>query len=100
MTREQTIKAGIDYGKRYESRQTLDIGTERMLSFICDAKWRIESVWHDAEEQPENGRLLLCQSSIYPTNIAGPNNDDFRDTAKEYNVTRWAYIDDLLPEDE
>lgn len=29
--------------------------------FLDGARWRIDSVWHDTTQQPQDGKLLLCQ---------------------------------------
>nr|DAN26497.1 MAG TPA: hypothetical protein [Caudoviricetes sp.] len=71
-----------------------------MDGFKDGAKWRISSVWHDISEIPEYGRMLLCVSMSYQPLICGPDNGDFMDTARYFDITSWAYIDDLIPEKE
>lgn len=60
--------------------------------FTKGALWRIESVWHEKYEEPEDvSRLLLIEL----------NNGEFiLGYEFEYKETvRWAYLDDLMPED-
>lgn len=68
-------------------------------AFKAGAEWRINSVWHDASEEPEQGRAILCIGvNVYGTFIAGPNNEDFNSIVKDFGVLRWANIEDLLPD--
>ena len=66
------------------------------------AKWRISSVWHDGEKKPKRGAevLIMLDNNIilkakfegwgysYCTNIEFDNVPE---------ITRWAYVEDLLP---
>ena len=69
--------------------------------FIAGAQWRINSVWHDAQEEPCNGKILIVETKNYGIFIAGPNIDtkDYECLKKEFDINRWAYIEDLLPAD-
>lgn len=69
--------------------------------FMAGAQWRINSVWHSADEEPETGRLILvrkrishCQES-YQLKLkeALPY---WENTARF--VGEWAYLRDLLPD--
>ena len=58
--------------------------------FVYGAHWRINSVWHDASEEPRIGEHIIAidesgfiAEECYYGRMYG---------------TRWAYIDDLLPE--
>lgn len=67
--------------------------------FIEGAQWRINSVWHDASEKPEKGRYILVDKeyriqAVWKQNIE----DDWLNDVNYFGVTRWAYVDDLLPE--
>ncbi len=67
--------------------------------FKAGAQWRINSVWHDAQEEPCNGKILIVETKNYGIFIAGPNIDtkDYECLKKEFDINRWAYIEDLLP---
>lgn len=65
--------------------------------FLDGARWRIDSVWHDTTQQPQDGKLLLCQGD-YGIFIGGPDNKDFSRTIETFHITQWAYIADLLPD--
>lgn len=49
------------------------------------------SVWHDASERAENGRLYLYRTNQNIVDINRSEGKDFPDYCE-----RWAYIDDLL----
>lgn len=67
-------------------------------SFIAGAAWRINSVWHRADERPEDNRAVLAiGEDDYPV-IAGPNNEEWEGSAEHFGFTAWAYMDDLLPD--
>ena len=68
-------------------------------------KWRINSVWHDAIDKPERNRDFLYESARgwfginNTTKMAREVYPEKWDRFVEgYDVIRWVYIDDLLPE--
>ena len=73
--------------------------------FKDGARWRINSVWHDASEKPERNRDFLYESARgwfginNTTKMAREVYPEKWDRFVEgYDVIRWVYIDDLLPE--
>lgn len=93
MIREQIEKAAL---LRCASKDEVltDFGTS---CFIEGALWRINSVWHDREEQPDKNQLVLfeCRKTYgkgYSVNF-GENYELMKNV-----IVRWAYIIDLLPE--
>lgn len=64
--------------------------------FIKGVNWRINSVWHDTNEKPENDRAYLAEY-MDGAFIVFYSNIEFDVMAKAYKIRRWAYIDDLLP---
>lgn len=90
-------KAAKDYSRSMCEFKSLEKISRRF--FYDGAKWYIESAWYNACETPEEGKILLCITSAGPL-ICGPNNREWEDMIKEFGITRWAYIDDLLPEEE
>ena len=67
--------------------------------FRDGAQWRINSVWHDAIDKPENGRFVLVDKEyriydVWKQDIC----DDWLNDVNYFGVKRWAYLDDLLPE--
>lgn len=69
--------------------------------FINGANWRVNSVWHDMYDVPEQGKDCLVEY-IDGYNIPGIRID--KRTSYEWvnachydKIKRWAYIKDLLP---
>ena len=102
MTREQIEKAAIKSADEelddFECRGHRD-------GFIAGAQWRINSVWHDAIDKPERNRDFLYESARgwfginNTTKMAREVYPEKWDRFVEgYDVIRWVYIDDLLPE--
>ena len=100
MTREQIEKAGRDYALDQLGIVGLSGRAEAMKAFIGGAQWRINSVWHDLPNdlpQKENTWILLeliFEGRLVYLPVEWVN--DGEEISKQ--VTRWAYIDDLLPE--
>lgn len=69
-------------------------------AFIAGAKWRINSVWHDIKEMPENNRMILIIMQYDIPTVLGPDNSFFAEEVKDRQIQRWAYIDDLLSKKE
>lgn len=69
-----------------------------MVDFIEGAKWRINSVWHDIKEMPENNRMILIIMQHDIPTVLGPDNTFFKEEVKDRQIHRWAYVDDLLPD--
>ena len=96
MTREQIEKAAL---QRCASKNEVltDFGTS---CFIEGALWRINSVWHNLPNdlpKKENTWILLeliFEDRLVYLPVEWVN--DGEEISKQ--VTRWAYIDDLLPE--
>nr|DAV31637.1 MAG TPA: hypothetical protein [Caudoviricetes sp.] len=70
-------------------------------AFKAAAEWRINSVWHNADEVPkEKGYILVEVNGSQPIfvtwniNVIPTNWDKI---VKENNVVKWAYVKDLIP---
>ena len=65
-------------------------------AFEHGANWRIDSVWHEASEEPERNRIYLAQlgNSTLDTFYYSGNWERF---SRGVNMQRWAYVEDLLP---
>ena len=63
-------------------------------------KWRINSVWHDAEEEPKQNAWFIAQigDDAFDTFIMQIESNRWDRWCNGLNIKRWAYIDDLLPE--
>ena len=132
MTKEQiektavAIKESLNYHMSFEDAQDyiskcgFDIPWNDGDVFVDDReitrtignvlKWRINSVWHDAEEEPKQNAWFIAQmvlyrkdeKSLFDTFIRRSDDshywNDWKNWRKGFNIKRWAYIDDLLPE--
>ena len=105
ITEEQIEKAAFEetFGMYGES-ESLEKG------FICGAKWTINeflnNLWHPVWKVPEDDRYILCEEkysgvkSIIFYNATKYNtcyDEPWDSKVSSLNITRWLYIDDLLP---
>ena len=94
MNRETIEKAAEDYTESinmiYGSKDNI------MEDFIAGAQWRINSVWHDKSELPRICKYIFveCKYIDAPPSYFVIESWDF----KRYSVSRWAYLEDLLPD--
>lgn len=106
MTREQIEKAAINK-LPYTDEECADsnyvlgknVGFKR--GFIAGVRWRINSLWHDVSEKPEQDKVFLYEDEFgkYDTDcIYKTESVDWNMYSRILNLVRWAYIDDLLPE--
>jgi hypothetical protein len=81
-------------------------------SFITGAKWAVnellKDLWHPASEVPKRAKNLLLETTyeygkpIYHHIKYMPNGNDaciWREWYKGAHVSRWLYIEDLLPKE-
>ena len=95
MTREQIERAAKEtlVNEPVEIQATKVDAFQR--GFIAGAQCRINSVWHDASEKPNGNNKCLVELRIPGRN---PTYKLWTWGWENSFVTRWAYIDDLLPE--
>lgn len=80
--------------------------SEAERAFIAGASWRINSVWHDAKEKPEEDRSILVELGngtccMFYNRLHFETKSDAYHINREvdaYRIIRWAYVEDLLPE--
>ena len=103
MTREQIERAAM-LSCASKDEVLTDFGSS---CFIEGAQWRINSVWHDASEEPEQeDESILVEYEDW--GIEGSDYTvcddiwDYRTRLKRdgayCTILRWAYIKDLIPE--
>lgn len=100
MTREDIKKEALDFSKRKygEEYQYPMAKTQACCwGFVNGAEWRINSVYHDITELPEDGEIILALTKSNIPMICGPNYSDFLKTLKDLGIVRWAYVKDLIP---
>lgn len=104
MTQDEIEKAADKYAEAHDVEPYDEYGSGIRIGarfgFIAGAKWRINSVWHPCTERPEDGKMVLAISRNQHPFIGGPNNAKWDDTIREFNITKWAYVEDLVPEED
>lgn len=69
-------------------------------AFIDGAEWRINSVWHNMSEEPK----CKCMLALYNNGCVITINWDgcmkWEKMNKLYRIEKWAYVKDLLPDEE
>ena len=75
-----------------------DIKEMIALGFENGSEWRINSVWHDASERPDKGKLLIVEDidSAYDL-VYLTKSKPWEELSEKNHYMRWAYIEDLLP---
>lgn len=101
MKREDIEKAAGDYSGSILGFTDNKSVMEKHKAFSDGAEWRINSVWHDASEEPQKKGYILVQINnecpIYVTWSINVNPIDWDKTVERTNAVKWAYIEDLLP---
>lgn len=84
-----------------------DYGDEEVYldGFADGAQWRINSVWHDANEKPKYDEYFLYENAVHAYHVDGiyPSEDEpfvWNDYVKDWGLIRWAYMKDLIPNTE
>ena len=107
MIDNKKIEKAIEDYVRYSSVEDEYPGTEGD-AFKAGAKWAIneflKDLWHPNTEEPEENRNILiehkCGDLLYHTEEYDCYYDDPWDfKVRILNITRWLYIDDLLPKE-
>ena len=97
MTKEDIEKAAGDYSGSILGFTDNKSVMEKHKAFADGAQWRINSVWHDIKEMPENNRMILIIMQHDIPTVIGPDNTFFREEIKDRHIQRWAYVEDLKP---
>lgn len=110
MTGEQIEKAAGEYSGSVLGFKDNPVVMNKHKAFMDGARWRINSVWHDREEQPEVGRRFIFKAddtnpfkkptikkiAYYTNHIENDKGLDWLKMVAEYKILCWAYVDDLL----
>lgn len=101
MKKEDIRKVAIDSvgfaGGDHIEKAVVNVAVE---AFVFGAQWRIKTIWHDVEMQPEDGRLTIVQFGDNKCLICGNNYSEWNEIVKKFALKRWAYVDELIPEEE
>ena len=107
MTREQIEKAAGEYSGSVLGFKDNPVVMNNHKAFMDGAQWRINSVWHDADEEPEQeDEPILVEYEDW--GIEGSDYTvcddiwDYRIRLKRdgayCTILRWAYMKDLIPD--
>lgn len=102
MTKEDIKKATAEYAHE-ACRPLWRAGKEQvcMVDFIEGAKWRINSVWHDAKEIPQKSfAILAIRKDGSVEKIFFTNTLRWKNLIKRCGFVKWAYMKDLIPDKE
>lgn len=102
MIAEDTIKAADAYAVEAPKHNDIlrTIYQIHKSAFITGAEWSLRRAWHPAEERPANvGKLGIIM--LYDNgNIGYISPHQVRVSVETDNhCVRWAYIEDLIPEE-
>lgn len=91
------VKAIMNSHGEYNNRLALLF----MLTFADAAQWRINSVWHDVKERPDENEPTIIEKNNGKTFFAekgykGP----WKYNVEQFGFKRWSYIKDLMPTEE
>ena len=112
MKKEDIEKAAKDYSidKTYFRRNVLkEVDADNYVlrkgncseDFIAGAAWRINSVWHDASENPKLNKFFVFENKCneWETDCLYQH-QKWNLYVAVNDLIRWAYIEDLLPNTE
>ncbi len=98
MKREDIEKAARDYATDKINVKSIIERSRIKIAFKTGAAWRINSVWHDASEEPEPCEYMLVEHKKEDGNYSMVIY--FGKPKDRSTWNRWAYIEDLLPNTE
>ena len=79
-----------------------DEAFEYASGFVTGAYWRINSVWHEANDKPEfcgkKGIWIVMYFEHGMLSNTFARNDEWDELRKRNNFAKWAYQTDLLPD--
>lgn len=92
---EYAIKLGI-MDKEWGAPPNAFMGSITKSSFEAGIRWYINALWHDKSELPRVYKDIFveCKHVDAPPSYCVIDSWDF----KRYPVSRWAYLEDLLPD--
>ena len=100
MTREEIEKAQViklSYFETPMERIWYNIGCKDGLK-AADAEPSLESLWHDASEEPQENEYVLIQDEENDYDVVMMQSaDEWNTWCGTCKIIRWTYISDLLP---
>ena len=85
-------------------RSTLDREEACRASFEDGVEWFKKALWHDTSETPKEGEQILYTATeggeIVDVKVTTTALYDFipwNEVVRDFNISKWCYIEDLLP---
>lgn len=98
MKRKDIEKAAGDYSGSSLGFTDNNSVMAKHKAFADGAEWRINSVWHDINEIPEDGRIIVLLGKYGTMLIYGPNMMYYKESViADGGFLKWAYKEDLIP---
>ena len=103
MTREQIEKVAGEYSGSVLGFKDNPVVMNKHKAFMDGAQWRINSVWHNSDEEPEERKEILVEYRFMTPDgeieMRREVVESLDDLSSIYcDVLNWVYLDDLLPE--
>lgn len=117
MTEEEIEKVAVDSCVFDYGMFNPELTPHYVQGFKDGANWRINSAWHSTSEEPEVDRHCIIEVEAYEDD--GTKYTDYvssvwsvyawtedylelieRRSEGQYKITRWAYVEDILPNKE
>lgn len=99
MTNDDIKRAAYKYAGDVNRNRKSGIEPYSVVDFMEGAKWRINSVWHDATEKPTKKKIIIVVTDdgymLQISFIIGA--DDWDEFVNEGCIAKWCYKEDLLP---
>lgn len=89
MNREQIEKAAGEYSGSVLGFKDNPVVMAKHKAFAAGADWRINSVWHDVNEEPIYWKLIIRKDILGDYDLG---------CELKHDTISWAYLDDLVPE--
>lgn len=99
----------IDIQKAASSKHNPAFGVSGYFAartaFAAGVEWFKKALWHDVSEIPEEGEQILYTATeggeivdvMKVTTIAMYDFKPWNEVVRFFNISKWCYIDDLLP---
>lgn len=80
------------------------VNTVERMAFKRGVDWFKKALWHDTSETPEEGKQILYTATeggeivdVKVTTTALYDLIPWNEVVRDFNISKWCYIEDLLP---
>ena len=80
------------------------VNTVERMAFERGVDWFKKALWHDTSETPEEGKQILYTATeggeivdVKVTTTALYDLIPWNEVVRDFNISKWCYIEDLLP---